>query len=161
MRETGHREISDSDLKLIFPSTKTSFKSFVKKFLNPDDDVTSAFFNERLLDEEIVMRKIDKISQPLERKLGYFIASIVSLAKEEEAFKDTLTVRRKDFNLLKMFLIINFNNEAGVYPEDIKRLFTINQMTIDIERIEKILFGNKEAALSLQEFTKIFTKRGK
>ena len=37
---------------------------------------------------------------------------------------------------------MNFSREGGLSADDIKRFFTINQMTIDLERIENVLFLN-------------------
>ena len=65
---------------------------------------------------------------------------------------------------MRLFKIIKFNgnDEQLIYPSDIKRLFLMNNLTIDEERVRSILFGNvlRKDAINFQDFCNMFVKKG-
>ena len=58
------------------------------------------------------------------------------MAKQEEIMKDAIVKKQRDFDYLRLFKVIQFYKPNEVSFQDIKRLFTLNNMTIADERIE-------------------------
>eukprot|EP00347_Sterkiella_histriomuscorum_P024093 403332333 len=163
LKENNIVTLNEKSLKLIFPKVKTPFNQFVKLFLNRMDHEQSLFFNQRCTQNETVIRQFDRLDYKLEHETASFINYLVQMAIQEEVMKSVITEQQKDFDLMRLFKIIKFSqNSEGITSQDLKRLFIVNNIAIDDDKLQSVFLGhllNREELL-FQDFCQLFTKRG-
>jgi hypothetical protein len=79
LRENNFPNLTQKELKLIFPKEKTSYIGFVKKLLNFQSERDFDFFNKRNVNKDVVIRKIDRLSHDIEHKFSHFINHLIQL----------------------------------------------------------------------------------
>jgi hypothetical protein len=78
--------------------------------------------------------------------------------------KDCIVKKQRDFDYLRLFKILQFTQQITpeVVVEDVKRLFVLNKMPIEEERIANVLFGLilKKETMNFEDFCRLLTKKG-
>ncbi|CDW84542.1 UNKNOWN [Stylonychia lemnae] len=164
LRDNNIVSLDKDDIKLLFKKDKTIYQVFLRTVLSQVEHESAKFFNVRASESEIVVRKIDKLPKRLERKFSQFILQLVQLEKQIEIMKQVTVQKQKDFDFMRMFKIIRFHEHDAnvIVPQDIKRMFVMNNQTIDEIRVQNVLFGQilGRNVMSFQDFCNLFVKQG-
>ena len=103
----------------------------------------SAYFNERVAENDQVVRKIDKLPPRLEKAFCELLLRQVALKREANFYREEIKGQR-DYVLLDLFKGIVFENERDaskqIFVSDIMRFFRFNKLLIEQEKVESIVF---------------------
>ena len=132
------------DLKLIFKSAKTYFQKFVALIIDAKlEHKGSAYFNERQLENDQVIRKIDTLPPRLEKAFCELLLRQIALKQELNFYRDEIK-GKKGYLLIDLFKAIAFENERDaskqIFVSDVIRFFRFNKLLIEQDRVECILF---------------------
>ena len=135
---------SKGDVKLIFRDVKTKYQKFVKLIIDDKLEHRGAtYFNERMQENDAVVRKIDTLPPRLEKAFCELLLRQINLKKERNFYREEIKGRR-EYVLLDLFKAITFENERDaskqIFVSDIMRFFRLNKLLVEQERVEKILF---------------------
>ena len=147
LEDNGYVEgqgFSKSDLKLVFRQAKTKFQKFVKLIVDAKlEHRSSLYFNERQLENDHVVRKIDTLPPKLEKAFCELLLLQVNLKRELDFFRDEIK-GQADYVLLDLFKAIVFENERDpskqIFVSDVMRFFRFNRLLVEQHRVEDILF---------------------
>ena len=126
---------SKQDLKLIFKKAKTQFQKFVKLIIDAKlEHRGSAYFNERQLENDQVIRKIDTLPPRLEKAFCELLLQQIALKKEIDFYRSEIKGKH-GYALLELFKGIIFENERDaskqIFVSDIMRFFRFNKLLIE------------------------------
>ena len=138
------RGYTKKDLRLIFKSAKTHFQKFIRLIIDAKlEHKNSAYFNERQMENDQVVRKIDTLPPRLEKAFCELLLLQIELKKELNFYRDEIKAK-KGYFLLDLFKALVFENERDpskqIFVSDIMRFFRFNKLLIDQDRVEAILF---------------------